>query len=571
MKKALITVLTIIMLFSALPFSVSAELNTEDIIILYENDVHCAVDGYAKLSAMKNELLETYANVGVVSSGDYIQGASLGVVSRGEYIIKLINLVGYDALALGNHEFDYQIDRLKELVSMMETKPVCSNFQKIGEEKTVFDAYSIVTYGETKVAYVGITTPATLVSSSPAQFKDENGEYIYTFNPTTLGETVQKAVDSARAEGADYVVALSHSGDKELNYTVMEVASSTEGIDVFLDGHSHSVIEKTVLKNKAGEDVIVTSTGEKFGNIGKLTISNGEITTELIPTETYTKTDSKVVALIDEINNEVSSKGNRVVGVAEVDLLAYDKDGNRLVRKSETNLGDLCADAYRYVTGADIGYVNGGGVRASIDKGEITFNDLLTLYPFNNRSIVAKVKGQAIKDMLERAMMMYPEEEGSFPHLSGLTFSFNASIPSSVVLDENENFVSVNGEYRVYDIKVFNKETNQYEPMDLEKEYTFSTHNYFIPDLGGGMVMFKDAEIVQDYGTLDVEVVEKYITEYLNGVVGDEYKEVTPNITFVTDEEPTQPGDGNMLVAWGIGACVSLAFLAIVAQKKRVK
>lgn len=161
---------------------------------------------------MKKELQERYAYVGVVSVGDYIQGSSLGAISQGEYIVELMNLVGYDALTLGNHEFDYRMDRLAELVCLMNTKPVCCNFQKIGETESYYEPYTIVSYGDVDIAYIGITTPHTITSSSPAQFKDDNGEYIYTFNPETLYDIVQDNIDSAKSAGADYVIALSHIG-----------------------------------------------------------------------------------------------------------------------------------------------------------------------------------------------------------------------------------------------------------------------------------------------------------------------------------------------------------------------
>ena len=185
---------------------------SDNIVILYENDVHCVVEGYSKLSAMKKELNETYKHVGVVSGGDYIQGSSLGVISKGEYIIKLMNIVGYDAVTLGNHEFDYRLERLEELVDMMDTKPICCNFNAIGKDEPYFEPYSMVSYGNVDIAYIGITTPTTISSSSPTQFRDENGEPIYTFNPNTLYDIVQNNIDSAKSAGAEYVISLSHIG-----------------------------------------------------------------------------------------------------------------------------------------------------------------------------------------------------------------------------------------------------------------------------------------------------------------------------------------------------------------------
>lgn len=545
MKKKIISiVLSVLLIFGIIPLSACGE-NTDnrsnDIVILYENDVHCAVDGYSKLSAMKKELLQTHKHVGVVSSGDFIQGSSLGAISRGEYIVNLMNLVGYDAVALGNHEFDYHLDRLNELVNIMNTKPICCNFNEIGDDEPYFEPYSMVSYGNVDIAYIGITTPSTITSSSPTQFRDENGEPIYTFNPNTLYDIVQNNIDLAKSAGAEYVVALSHVGyaddaiygDLE---DVEDLIRNTDGFDVVLDAHSHTVIEGKVVTDEGGNEVVLTSTGTKFEYIGKLVISNGELDTQLIKTADYDKTDATVNAYLDQINAEYSTLGNRKVAISDVDLITHDADNNRLVRKAETNLGDLCSDAIRNVVGADIGYINGGGLRASISAGDVTFNDLLAVFPFNNTILLVEVGGQTIKDMLEMAMMKWPSEDGCFPHLSGITFSFNTSIETSVETNELEEFVGVTGEYRVHDIKIFNSETQSYEPIDLTRKYTLASINYFLLEYGSGMTMFKDAEILQNEGVLDVEALEYYIVEILGGRIGDEYATVKPNISFTQGE-----------------------------------
>ena len=549
MKKIILVVLSLILVLGMFPTVTFAEATSDDIIILYENDVHCAVEGYSKLSAMKKELKQTYEHVGVVSCGDYIQGSSLGAISRGEYIIELMNLVGYDAVTLGNHEFDFRLDRLEELVAMMATKPVCCNFQEIGEDTSYFDPYKIVSYGDVDIAYIGITTPSTISSSSPAQFKDENGNYKYSFNLTTLYEVVQENIDAAEAEGADYIIAISHIGYAEDEIygdleDVEDLIKNTDGLDVVLDAHSHSVIEGMEITDKGGNEVLLSSTGTKFENIGKLTISNGEIKTELIKTDDYQGADPIVDAKLNEINGEYATLGERKVAFSQVDLITHDADDNRLVRTSETNLGNLCADAVRYAMDADVGYMNGGGLRAAFQNGDITFNDLLSVFPFNNTVVLAEVSGQTLKDMMEMAVMSWPDEGGSFPHLSGITFSVNTAIPSSVVVNELEEFVEISGEYRVYDIEVFDKETGKYEPLSLSKTYTLAASNYFLLEYGSGMTMLKDAKIIQNEGMLDVEALERYIVEALDGTIGEEYAEVKNNITF-TEGIIEDPADNN--------------------------
>lgn len=542
MKKRFYSIIVCFSLLFSTITGVTFAKEEEPIIILYENDVHCAVDGYSKFSALKKELSETYEHVGAVSCGDFVQGGSLGIISQGEYIVKIMNLVGYDAVALGNHEFDYRISRLLELTDMMDTKPVCCNFKNIEDNQTVFDPYKIVSYGDTDIAYIGITTPTTISSSSPAQFKDDQGNYIYSFSHDALYDVIQKNIDSAEAEGADYIIALSHIGYDENDTLgdITDIIENTDGFDVILDAHSHSVIDGMKLKDKSGDEVLLTSTGTKFEYIGKLTIAGDEITSELIKTESYEKTDEAIDKYIAQINEEYAKIGERKIAVSEVALSAFDADGTRLVRNSETNLGNLCSDAFRLVTGADIGYSNGGGLRADIPAGDITFNNIINVFPFNNQVVVAEVTGQDIKDMLELAMINYPAEDGSFPHLSGLTFSFNKAISPSVKVDEHGMFIGVDGEYRVYDIKVLNSETGAYEPIQLDKTYRYASINYFLLEYGGGMSMFKNAKIVENNGMLDAELLEKYILENLGGVIGSEYAEVDNKITFtdgfVTDD-----------------------------------
>ena len=565
--------------------------DTDTVVILYENDVHCAVEGYSKLAAMKNELSETYTNVGVVSVGDFVQGGTLGAVSKGEYIVNLMNKVGYDAIALGNHEFDYQLPRLNELNAMSNTKFISCNFQKIGEDKSYFEPYTIVSYGNVDVAYIAITTPETINSSSPAQFKNDKGELIYTFNESKLYDIVQTNINAAETAGADYVIALSHIGyDESGNLAdITDVIENTDGFDVVLDAHSHSVIEEKVIKDKSGDDVLLTSTGTKFEYIGKLTIKNGAFDTELVEVESYTKTDPVVDAYITEINENYAQLGNRKIGESKVEFITHDKDGNRLVRNAETNLGNFCSDALRVMTGADMSFVNGGGLRAPMESGDITFNDIFSVFPFNNQIVTAEISGQILIDFLEMAVMNYPEEDGSFPHMSGVTFSVNKSIPTSVKVDANGFFEKVDGAYRVYNVKVLDKTSGEYKALDPNGKYVIAGFNYFLLDFGGGMTMFKDAKILDAEGTLDVELLENYIVEHLGGVIGEEYAEVKPNISFTDgvitetpdnnenneqeDKEPSSPqtGDNSYIVVWVLLLIISATCIVVLEIYRRKK
>ena len=553
MKKRLLFIFVIAaLLVSALPVSVLAG-QQNDIIILYENDVHCEVEGYSKLSAIRNELKQEYPHVGIVTSGDFLQGGSLGSISKGEYIVRLMNLIGYDAIALGNHEFDYGLERLFELADMLDTKPVCANLKRIGKGGC-FAPYSIVSYGDVKIAYIGITTPETPEKTSfPTQFVDENKNQLYTFSKEDMAAVVQESIDKARADGADFIIALSHIGDKEA-YNAVEIVSATVGLDVVLDAHSHSVIESDFLTDKNGNKVVYTSTGTKFANVGKLTISGNSITTELISLEGYTNTDPAVDACIAQIMAEYTELGNKKVADCGFDLITHDDEGKRIVRVGETNLGNLISDAFRHILGADIAYFNGGGIRSSIASGEITFNDLLNVLPFNNTGVVVRVSGQTILEMLELAMSKWPAENGNFPHVSGLTFSVNT-------LGEASG--------RVYNVKVANSETGKYEPLELDKTYTIASNNFILLECGDGMTMFEGAEVVSDTGILDIEILEQYIAENLGGVIDKSYAEADHRITFTEGEIPNAPNTADGIVAIaGILAVVTVAAIITIRRKR---
>lgn len=534
MKKRLLAFIVFINIILCFAVGTAYAKNNESIVILYENDVHCAVEGYSKLAAMKTELKAQYDHVGVVSSGDFVQGGTLGAVSKGEYSVRLMNLVGYDAISPGNHEFDYHISRLSELNELSNTKYISCNFAKIGEENTYFKPYTIVSYGEVDVAYIGIVTPETLIYSMPLQFKDDKGEVIYTFNDSKLHEVVQENIDKAIKDGADYVVALSHIGydETDIRYDVTDVIENTKGLDVVLDAHSHSVIEEKLVKDKSGKEVLLSSTGTNFEYIGKLTITDGTFDTELIKTETYTNTDAKIDAYIAEINETYSEVGNRKIGESKVSFNTHNEDGVRVIRNGETNLGNLCSDAFRIVKNPDVAFVHGGGLRAPLKAGDITFNDIYSVFPFNDHIVKVEISGQVLLDFLEMGLSAYPAEYGAFPHMSGMTFSVDTSIPSSVQLDENGFFTGVNGDYRVYNVKILDKETGTYKDLELNKNYVLAISDYFCLEYGSGMSMLEGVTIVENEGTLDVEILETYITENLKGVVGEEYGTLDSRITF---------------------------------------
>lgn len=515
---------------------------SKGVVILHTNDVHCGFEaddssfGVADLAAYKAHLEDEGYDVILVDAGDFVQGGVIGTLSDGEYPMQIMNELGYDVAVPGNHEFDYGMDTFFKLTGEAEFPYLSVNFTDLRTDEKPFQAYTIIDAEQYRIAFVGLTTPETTTSSRPSNFQDEDGNFIYGFlgsdDGTALYTAVQNAIDAAYADGADYVFAIGHMGDYVYDdrWSSIAVFEHVSGLTGFIDGHSHSEIIGEGW-DKSGNDVWLTSTGTKLQTIGQITITpERQVNCELISKDDYAvSTDensaeykayqkmSDFIAGIDEQYNELAGT---VVARTDVELTVNDPEtGERAVRNSETNLGDLCADAYRAKTGADIGLINGGGVRANIAAGDITYGNIIDVQPFGNSLCVVEATGQQILDCLEMGAVHAPEENGGFMQVSGLSYTVNTYIPSSVTTDENGNFTGVDGEYRVKNVLVNG------EPLDLEKVYTVASHNYLLLNGGDGMSMFKDCNMIAKEIALDNQALIDYITEDLGGTVGEEYSD----------------------------------------------
>ena len=546
MKKLIALLLAVCMLLGLMTTAFAADEKSNDIVILHTNDVHCGVSdglGYAGVAAYKAEMEQTHNFVTLVDCGDAIQGEPIGLLSAGSYMVDIMNEVGYDFATFGNHEFDYKLPRLEELTKQAKYQYLSCNFRYTGKGTSAisYKPYEVVDYGGTKVAFVGITTPESFVKSTPAYFQDDNGNFIYNFSEdkdgSTLYQTVQTTVNAAKAEGAKYVVAIAHLGmDGSTEYWTSEaVIQNTTGIDAMLDGHSHEEYSKTVA-NKDGDSVVLAQTKTKLANLGKLTISaDGKITSELISAKDYTTKDEHITEYITGITDKFSAELGKVVGKSEVELPVNDKNGKRLVRNAETALGDLAADAYRIMMDADIGIMNGGGLRAAIPEGDITLGTLFKVFPCGNLPCKVAVTGQTILDMLELGASKYPKENGGFLSVSGLKYTIVSGVASSIETTEQGEFVKVAGARRVTNVQVLNKATGKYEPINTRKVYTLGGIDYTIVYGGDGFAMFKDAKVVTpaDAKMTDSKVVLSYIEQKLGGTIGDEYAKPQGRISFV--------------------------------------
>ena len=536
-KKKLLTILLAVCLVAAMMPSMvfAANAKSDDIVVLYTNDVHCGIDdsiGYAGLAAYKADKLKETKNVVLVDAGDAIQGDLAGALSKGDYIVDIMNQVGYDVAVPGNHEFDFGMDQFLALTKKSNAKYISSNFTDTKANKTVFDPYVIKELGGKKVAFVGISTPESITKSTPAFFQDEKGNYIYDFcNDKTgkkLYKAVQNAIDAAKAEGADYVIALGHMGidDQSKPWTSREVIANTTGLNAFIDGHSHSTVASEAVKDKDGKEVTLSQTGTKLAAIGELIITaDGKISTSLVTD--YAAKDEKTASLIKEVKDKIEAVSSKKVGTSEVLLTTLDAEGKRAVRNQETTMGNFCADAYRIIGGADIGVVQGGGVRADIKAGDVTYGDIIALHPWGNMYGVIEATGQQILDALDLGARSTPDEVGGFLQVSGISYEIDTTVPSTVVTDENAMFVKVAGARRVVNVKVGGV------PIDPKKTYTVASTTYILTQQGDGFTMFDGCKEVTKESLVDTEVIQKYI-EKLGGTIGQQYAKTEGRIKVLT-------------------------------------
>ena len=548
-KKVFACLLALVMLLGlvAVPAAVKAEgEEAKDIVILYTNDVHCGIVdglGYAGVARVKAAFEAAGKEVILVDNGDATQGDVIGTLSKGEAIVELMNAVGYDVATIGNHEFDYGMEQFNKNVSLAKFQYVCCNFLN-DKGEAVLKPYTIVEKAGKKIAFVGIDTPEAFTKSTPVYFQDGEGNFIYSFCEGNKGQDlydkVQETVDAVRAEGADYVIALAHLGidSQSSPWMSTEVITNTTGIDAMLDGHSHSVISGEAVKNKDGNEVILTSTGTKLDNVGIFTIDGeGKMSSMLLDADAIKFMDAvgaltedngageavaAAIAKNEELVNTVVAKTS--VTLTTTDPVAVDEKGNaiRIVRSQETNLGDLCADAYRAMGQADIAFVNGGGIRANINEGDITYGQIIKVHPYGNALCVVEATGQEILDALELSVCSLPGESGGFLHVSGLKFSVDMNVDSTVVKDEKKMFVEVAGDRRIKDVEVL-QEDGTYAPIDPNKTYTLACHNYLLRDMGDGYTMFADNNFLSEDVMLDNQVLINYIVDVLGGTVGADY------------------------------------------------
>ena len=503
-----------------------------EVTILYTNDVHTYIDKqapeltYAAIAALKQSYQNAGKKVLLVDAGDHVQGTAYGSMDQGASIIELMNAAGYDAATPGNHEFDYGMDRAKELMRDADFPYLSCNWVDLRTNLRVLPEIKVFVRGGVRIAFVGITTPETFTKSTPAYFMNKaQTKYIYDIlggeDGQKLYSAVQKAVDKAKCL-ADVVIGLGHLGvdPSSSPWTSEEVIAHTTGFDAFIDGHSHTVMENKQVADASGRLVTLTQTGSYFANVGEMTIApDGTISTRLV--STYDQEDPAVAAEQAAWVNTVDDMLGEKIAVADTKFYITDPaTGKRRIRSGETNLGDFVADGiYTYFNEVeqlhcDIAIMNGGGIRSDEDAGYWTFKTCKQVSPFGHVACLMSVTGTQIQDALEFAARFAGaegKENGGFLQVAGATYEIHTDIPNTVQTDDKNVWIgSATGTPRVQNVKIYDRANGTYVPLDENKTYALAGMNYTLRNLGDGFAMFDGAELIKDYVSEDYLVMSTY-------------------------------------------------------------
>ena len=503
-----------------------------DVTILYTNDVHTYIDKqspkltYAAIADLKQSYQNAGKDVLLVDAGDHVQGTAYGSMDEGASIIKLMNAAGYDVATPGNHEFDYGMDRAKAIMKEADFPYLSCNWVDLRTGLRVLPSVKVFVRGGRRIAFVGVTTPETFTKSTPAYFMDKaQRKYIYDIqggeDGKKLYDAVQKAIDKAKLL-ADVVIGLGHLGvdPSSSPWTSEEVIAHTSGFDAFIDGHSHTVMENKQVQDASGKAVTLTQTGSYFANVGEMTIAaDGTITTKLIPT--HEGMDAGIAAMQTSWVNTVDDMLGEKIAVGDSDFYVSDPaTGKRRIRSAETNLGDFVADGiYTYFNEVeklhcDLAIMNGGGIRADVPAGDWTFKTCKQVSPFGNVACLMSVTGKQIQDALEFAARFAGEggkENGGFLQVAGATYEIHTDIPNTVQTDEKNVWIgSATGTPRVQNVKIYDKASGSYLPLDPGATYALAGMNYTLRNLGDGFAMFDGAELIKDYVSEDYLVMATY-------------------------------------------------------------
>lgn len=511
------------------------------VIVLHTNDTHTHVDdgrvAFSEIAAERARLEAAGENVILVDAGDYVQGTALGGFDSGRSVIDIMNAAGYQVATLGNHEFDYGMDAMFTNVARANFRTVSCNFirKDTADDKgsLVFPSYTVVTSGSVRVAFVGVTTPTTLVSAKPSTFLDPSGSWrAYDFIAGERGEALYAAVQNAVNEAAahaDYTIVIGHLGISPdcAGYMSTDVIAHTTNFVALIDGHSHSEYTGSRVRNAAGKDVILTQSGSYLGLLGCLAFEDGQCVSAGTIYSRGEK-DKKVERLERLLAESVERQLGTQIAYAPASICSYmPGTTDRLARRQDCSAGDFAADALWWYANekrqlsCDIAFMNGGNVRADIPAGEVTLKTLRTVQPFGGSIGVVEANGRQIVDALEfGAQAAGSGEFGGFLQVAGLKYTIDATIKSTVRVDATGSWISgpSNGVYRVKDVLVYNRKSGTFAPLDPNAVYRVVGNAFTLVEGGDGFAMFRSAKTIENGLATDYLVLAEYAKAFgLNG------------------------------------------------------
>ena len=548
MKKWLAILVSLSILFVGLPAMAAQEVDLSGkLVIVHTNDVHgyAVTDpsepsvGYAQIKQYKADVAALGANVLLLDAGDASQGQPIVNLDKGVNAIAFMDATGYDAMCPGNHEFDWGVDQFLRNLESAQFPILCANMLRSADKTLYFEPYKIFEAGNYHVGVIGLTTPETLTKSNPALMKNVSflmGEELYA--------ATQQSIDALKAAGCDLVVVLGHLGvdDESMGNRSLDVIANTTGIDLFIDGHSHVVLNEAVeQKHEEGAEKVPTtllvSTGSYGHNIGEVVFDGEKLSASLFaaqPTQAAAAYgDAEVSLLIGGINDEIESQLSASFAKTEVLL-----DGNKApgVRTQETNLGDFCTDAMlwqanqSYSQPVVAAFNNGGGIRASIQIGDVTMKDMKTVFPYGNTLQIMTLKGSELLELLEASSFCTPEPIGGFLQVSGMVVTIDTTVPyvNGDQYPDSTYYAPANPGSRVTIQSVGG------EPFDMDKEYVIATNDFSAAGGDQGYVL-KYANQQTGYNTyvaLEDALID-YTATVLGGVIGNQYAQPQGRITII--------------------------------------
>lgn len=571
--RKLFSFLCSVMLIAILCVPVSAldEGKSNDIVILYINDAHANIDrplSYDTIGAIKKQLEKEYRYVLLVDAGDHLQGTEFGSLDKGATIVQLMNKAGFDLAVPGNHDFDYGMDTFLKRTQEAEFPYLSCNFyhQSDGVRgERLLEPFHAYHFGKEIVAFIGITTPETILNAAPSHFQDDNGNFCYEIsgyeNGKALYDEVQNTVNAVRKAGATKVIAVGHLGDDPSSspWTSEEVIENVSGLDAFIDGHSHSMIRQKQVLSANGTTTLLTQAGENLNKVGIMIIDyeTGEIRSDLIDCNELQKTvtnkdgsktsqivgyqlsselyggpdwpiDYTIAAQKNQWIKKVNLAMKQKIGETNFVLENFSEDGKQLACMQETNTGDFAADALFYLfdqmdMDVDGAIVYGGGIRSEAIKGVMTYKNCKDIQPFSDSVCLQIITGQQLLDALEWGARRAGsgEECNGFLQVSGIRYQVDTQWPDSTQKSD-DGFMWIGGPtggYRVHDVEIYDKTTDGWKPLDTQADYRIAGSDFILRNAGNGFDMFSSAVNVIDYVMRGYMVLADYIRAFEDNTV----------------------------------------------------